>query len=74
MAVNRPRHTLPKGFDVFLDGGGLVVEAHVSAQGLQARVVLAGGYGNDVDGGVDDARFLDGMHACICSGTIDEKL
>lgn len=74
MAVNCPGHILSQSFDVLLDGGRLVVEACVGAQGLQAGMVLAGGYGDDVDGGVEEVRLLDGVHACVCGGAVDEEL
>ena len=74
MAINRPCHILPESLDVLLDGGGLVVEAYVGAQGLQARMVLGGGYGNNVGGGVEQVRLLDGVHACVRGGTVDEEL
>ena len=74
MAINRPRHILPESLDVLVDGGGLVVEAYVGAQGLQARMVLGGGYGDNVGGGVEQVRLLDGVHACVRGGTVDEEL
>ena len=74
MAINRPRHIPAKSLDVLLDGRGLVIGAYVGAQGLQARMMLGGGYGDNVGGGVEQVRLLDGVHACIRGGTIDEEL
>ena len=74
MAINRPRHILPQSLDVLFDGGRCIVETRVGAQGLQAGMVLGGGYGDDVDGGVEEVCLLDGVHACVCGGAVDQEL
>lgn len=36
--------------------------------------MLGGSYGDDGDGRVEEASLLDGVHAGICGGAVDEKL
>lgn len=74
MAIDGARHVFPERLDVRFDGGRCIVEAGVGAEGVQARMVLGGGDGDEEGGGVQETGLLDYVHTGVCGRAVDEEL